>query len=365
MKCNLPDGKRSRENNIPKYYIESDDKKILQKIKIGYPFDTTFDPNLASVGEMHKDDFISQQMIQMPYMHIYTNPRTLNLFLADAVVEDDHIMHSDYVDHNSQNGIVILILDREYRYIRSSVTEDLGEIISTFNTDQLIGCIILLNNEGIKNIPTLKNTLDMQNGSKESFHENVLCCDTKFGDDYIHIRLNISTDEDSVTYLYPVISETCMNRIKNPMIIEKLDKMLWNTLDNSKINKRERRFVRTSKKLITNYVIVPNDLTKSDGLYNFSEFLDKHGTSLAVNPDNEIMVLGVNTDENGFIIKDETFDGVISYMKEQKVKAFTIIGCDLKGQLFSVLRPSYIFIMDSTESVIDDKAKALKCLRSG
>lgn len=316
-------------NNNLSYFLESEDKKVLQKIKLGgnankFTNDINFVPESVVVNDLVTDGEISTQEIDIPFNSILVNPKNLNPFLADY-----------NPDMTTKNRIVILLLGTDYSYIRSNINHDIGEIICTFHTPSSIACIISVNDKVLKGFEVEETSLIM--------------VDTKKKNNFTHFRVNMATGSDDIKVIKSVI--------KKPDLVKRLESIDQKFTEN-KVN---RRFVRYTSSLITSYYICPSNMSMDD----LQALIDHHPISDTLDVNIPFASYQVNVDERGSIINDSDLAAVVEDMKNQKVKAFTLIGCRSARNQFDTVKPLYIFSLDATEDVTNDEdVKLLKCIKS-
>jgi len=306
------------------HFLESDDKKVLQKIRLGgnpkdYPNDTDFTQESATVGDVVTTGDISIQNIEIPFGRVIVNSKNLNPCLVgyDTDCEDD---------------LAIVLLGNEYSYIRSNINHSVGEIICTFHTPTVIACVIRLSRVDIANETDVSNTSPL----------SLLMLDTSRDSIFYHFRLVADAGELKVINSI-VKKDTLISRLKN--INEKF-----------RTTNVKRRFVRHTTQFITASFICPSSISQKD----IQDLIIDHGISDALDGV-PVSIYPVNVDENGVIVKDEKFDFVIDTMKTQKVKAFTLIGCKTGKDYFAELKPLYIFGVDVVDS---EDISIVKCIKS-
>lgn len=322
------------------YFFESCDKNVLQKIKIGGPdkmFPSDFHyggkHNLLSTGYIAPE--IRVQTYEFPFGKVYVNPKNLNPFIAEF-------------EEESTDRLIVVLLGKEFQYIRSATNHSVGEIISTFTTPDSIGCIIKVSEEDFD------KAVDKELSRPETVKIediNVLTFDVFDGKDFKHFRVNLRAHKD--------VNEVNVaeSTIKNANLIKRL-KLLNDRYGG---NIHGRRFVRFTTKLITAAFIVPYSLVDVVE----EQVLDKHGMSDVVPADTEFMLFGVNVDEDGKIQNDKELKKVREGLKFNKFKAFTLIGCKLTKSTFEKNNPLYIFSLDETEKLNDPKdIKTVKSVKS-
>lgn len=323
------------------YFFESSDSKVLQKIKIGgpdkmFPSDFHYAGNYNILNAGYITPEIHVQTFEFPFGKVYVNPKNLNPFIAG------------FEDNESSDRLIVVLLGKEFQYIRSATNHSVGEIISTFTTPDSIGCIIKVSEEDFDKVVDEKLS---QTETAKVEDINVLTFDVFDGKHFKHFRVNLRGYKDMNEV--DVVEST----IKNVNLIKRLKQLN----DRYGGNIHGRRFVRFTTKLITSAFIVPYNLVDAVE----EQVLDKHGMSDAVPADTEFMLFGVNVDEDGKIKNDKELKKVREGLKANKFKAFTLIGCKLTKSTFEKNNPLYIFSLDETEKLNDPKdIKTVKSVKS-
>ena len=282
-------------------------------------------------------DGISIQELELPFGSIYVNPKNLNPYLANF-------------EQDANSRLIVLLMGNDYRYLRSNINHELGEIISTFHTPTAVACVIKVYNAVVEEIKAAKAE---ENKKKEpSKNVNVLMVDTVCGDEFTHFRINI--DEDEFNNEYVAVTKSI---IKKPDLIKRLS-----NIDKNMTNKKTvRRFVRFTDSIITTHIVIPSTMTQEEA----EKFLNMHSASNSLTDSATYSLYCVDVDEKGFIIDNDTLNDVLDTMVENKVKAITLIGCRMNKDSFGRVKPLYIFSFDSTEDVSKpESVKPIKCVKS-
>lgn len=314
------------------YFLESEDKKVLQKIKLGgaakqFPDDAEFSPANVVIGDVVTgENGISIQDIELPFGSVFINSKNLNPYLAG-------------LNTDSRDRIVILLIGTDYSYIRSNVNHDVGEIICTFHTPNAIACIMRVYEDALDSI---------KNQEKPAKETSLIMVDTVKDGEFVHFRMNVVTETGGL--------KAVQSTIKKPDLIKRLT-----GIDQKfKIKKTARRFVRYTPSIITSFFVSP--ITMSDE--EIGELVNHHPISDALGENIPFTSYQVTVGEDGSIINDENLENVVNSMIENKVKAFTLVGCRALKNQFEPVKPLYIFSMDGTEDVTKDEVAMIKCIKS-
>lgn len=329
-------------NTFLNFFLQSDDKKVLQKIKIGggkkeFPHDADFNADDTEIvsGTIEQDG-ISIQELELPFGSVYVNPKNLNPYLANY-------------EEDANCRLIVLLMGNDYRYLRSNINHELGEIISTFHTPTAVACVIKVYNAVVNEIR------DNQNGKKKkdsSSAVNVLMVDTVCDNEFTHFRINLDEDENKNEYV-----AVTKSFIKKPDLVKRLS-----SIDKKMTEKKTaRRFVRFSDAIITTHLVIPSSMSQEEA----EKIVNMHSASTSLTDSVTYSLYCVDVDEKGFIIENETLTSVLDTMVENKVKALTLIKCRVNRDSFGRVRPLYIFSFDSTEDVSKpDNVKPIKCVKS-
>ena len=318
------EGVTKKGSTYETYYLESTDSSILQKIRIGssksqkdkeYHLLKGQQPSgKRIITGIHKN--ISVQTIELPFTEVRVNPLNLNPYIGNYDKGE-----------KTDNMIILLISNKDYRYIRSKCTNDEKiSIISTFRTEDIIGCVIRIsadfNDEDIFTINAVK--------------------DNKY--EFIKLVLNKETSK----------IEVADSVIKNPAIIKNLES----------IDKRferdnvSRRLLRTSKQMICTNFITPLPFEEAREIILRYEFDDSIDFEMF-----PVNIFTVNVDEKGLIINDETLKSRVKTLKQDKVKSLCLVNCKLDKTTFKDVRPLYLFTIDKTD-VVSKKDYFIRCMKS-
>jgi hypothetical protein len=327
--------KNGNENTV--YFLESEDNGTSQKIKIGgneknYPLDTKFDGSMVTDhGKVEEGDYTIQS-IDLPFSSVFVNPKNLNPYIAGFVDEEDTATRKD--------RIVVMILGEDHQYIRSNVNHNLAEIICTFRTNNGIACVLQVYQDRFDELVSTSN-------GNERFP--LIKIDTKEGDCYKHIRLELNTSN-------PYDIALTESFVKKLNVIEKLS-----SLDGNLEKKRtSRRFMRLSSSWITSTFIYPANKMSSEEI---SRIINERNISSALDEDVSIHVYPINVDEHGLVIKDNVFEDTINNLTKAKVKAFTLVDCKIPNGYYGDLKPLYIFTCDRSD-IDTPAATRLKCFKT-
>ena len=323
------------------YFLESKDKKVLQKIKLGgnlkdYPNDNQFNTEMISSSGVNTDGEISVQEMTIPFGKVFVNPKNMNPYVAG-------------LHESNRDRLIILLLGTDYTYVRSNINHSIGEVICTFHTSTSIACALRVSEARLED-ERARVLANLDEGKKPG-DINFLMVDTFKDGEFNHFRINISADMANDEHM--VVKST----IKNKELIKRLS-----SIDSKFTNKKVgRRFVRFTPNIITSYFVFSSKMSEED----MGSFIDRHYISDALDSNIPFLSYRVNTDEKGYVINDDELKSVIEDMKSRKVKAFTLIGCKIAKDTFESVKPLYIFSLDETEDVTNpNDVKTIKCIKS-
>ena len=316
------------KKELSQFFLQSQDPKVLQKIKLGEAFNSKEDNEFKElspkkvVDESNTLDIVIQNF-NLDFNKIYINTKNMNPY----VVKEPK--------RKCDERLVILMLDNSYAYIRSTINSTIGEAICTFHTEKSIAvCIKVTESEFQKYLTGSEFvkliTFDVLN--KGSFY---------------NFSVNLHKEGVSVKKSKHRKKATCNH--------------LSELNEQYKSKKVGRRFVRFSDKLITTAYISSIDFHDTT-----ENLINKYPLSDVILEDSPIFLYDVNIDDKGFIIRDEIFENVIDDMKKKKIKSFTLSGCKLRKETFEDIKPLYIFSFQETEKLSEEEIEiqTLKCVKS-
>lgn len=319
------EGVTKRGSTYETYYLESSDPSILQKIRIGstksqkdkeYRLEKEQQPEGKRViMGIHKN--IMVQTLELPFTEVRVNPLNLNPYIGNYDKSSD----------KSDKMVILLIGNKDYRYIRSKCTNDEKiSIISTFRTEDVIGCVLRVSEDFT---------------GEDIFTINVVK-DEKF--EFIKLGINKETSE----------VEVADSIIKNPAIIKNLE-AIDKRFERDNVS---RRLLRTSKQMIcTNFISpLPFEEVKEVILkYEFDDAID-----FDMFPAN---IFTITVDEKGLIVNDDKLKEIVKKLKQDKVKSLCLVNCKLDKTTFKDVRPLYLFTIDKTD-VVSKKDYFIRCMKS-
>lgn len=318
------EGVTKKGSTYETYYLESSDTSILQKIRIGstksqkdkeYHLEKGQQPKgkKMTMG-IHKNILV--QTIELPFTEVRVNPLNLNPYIGNYNTSE-----------KSDKMVILLIGNKDYRYIRSKCIDDNKiSIISTFRTEDVIGCVLRVSEDFTgEDIFTINAVKDEK-------------CE------FIKLVLNKETSE----------VEVADSIIKNPAIVKNLES----------IDKRferdnvSRRLLRTSKQLICTNFITPLPFEEA------KEIILKYAFDDAIDFDMfKVNIFTVNVDDKGLIINDDVLKNRVKTLKRDKVKSLCLVNCKLDKTTFKDVRPLYLFTIDKTD-VVSKKDYFIRCMKS-
>lgn len=330
--------KKSDKNDVSSVTFLSDPTgEINQKIRLGgvstyYPYDHIYKTDTAyeydksiDVESLYQtgESGIYTQIIPVPFSDISVNGINLNPSVVNFNIEVEKREHD----------MIIVHLDKSFKYIRSLVEFEYGEVVSTFHTKTGIGCVIKTNVNAIKDAVA----------NSEHGEVTLMMMDTFYKDKFIHLRL-WATDSNNGEIVITT------SEVKSDKLVPRLNAL------NEKLEERPimRRFLRSCPNFITNTVICPTNITEEEA----SEIFERRGFT-DVNSGN-VVLRKVNVDESGYIIMDDVFKKTEEALSRAKIKAITLLNCKGRISTFNDLNPLYIFICDETQGV----SKVIRCIKT-
>jgi len=306
-----------QDNNV--YYLQSLNDEIQQKIKIGKTIpDDLKEINVNDIS-FNYDNGICIQDFDLPSLNsIKVDGRNMNPKFFEKA------------DDESEKQLLIVTIDtRYYNYLRSYVSAFCGEMISTFSSQNYIGCFILVDYSVAQKL--------------------VFSADVGEGESYKHCRITI---DDNNKF------NVSFTNIKKADTIEELVNIKKRI---SEMNIKNR-FSISSKFLLTPIVVVPSSTKDSD----VNTFVCTHKLSDNIlnvqkpNNDKCVYVYPLDVDEEGYIIENDKYESVKKEFHKRNIRAVTFLDCRLRNKIINDLKLLYVF-----RSKLDLEAhKYINCIKS-